>query len=600
MGSSRLPGKSLMPLVGKPLFWHVWTRLSAAETVDEIVLATSDQAQDDTLEDYARSLGCTVVRGPADDVLARYVMAADAAKADIVVRVTGDCPLVDPWLVDYLVAGLAESDAGYVTVTPDGALIDEGIDPCRAWALRRLQAERGDDPVAREHVTSYFKHQPDFVPVVALAAPADRDVPGARLSVDTPADLVFLDAVYDRLGAAPGTARVADIVSLLRREPQLMRINGHVARKATETQAMKVLIRCDGDNAVGMGHVVRCVAIADALRSAHGAAVSFAVVTGTPAAEMIAAHGFRVEMPGTAQGDENTWLDGLAGDLRPDVLLVDVRSDLGPDTLRRIGARGVTVAVLDDAGPRSRAADIAFYPPLPRELALDWPAFGGDVRSGWDYIPMRRGFAEAAEARAARVAQASDGATPATPVRVLVSMGGADPTGATAAALRALSGSKQPLEIVAVLGHAFADHAAVIDAAAASCWPVEIRTGVEDMPGLMADMDCAIAAFGMTAYELAAVGVPALYVCATADHRRSAMALEQAGAAAVAGILADGPDAIDVDGARFGDMVRAFVGDRTAHRRMAAAARGLIDGRGAERIADVLAGLRSRRLTVAA
>src|SRR5262249_50450486 len=110
MGSSRLPGKVLMPVARKPLLWHILHRLGQCRTVDRVVVATSTDPRDDALQQFCAQQGVTCIRGPLQNVLERYRLAAIATGAQTLLRVTGDSPLIDPGLIDYLVSGLGDAD----------------------------------------------------------------------------------------------------------------------------------------------------------------------------------------------------------------------------------------------------------------------------------------------------------------------------------------------------------------------------------------------------------------------------------------------------------------------------------------------------------
>ena len=569
MGSSRLPGKALMPLAGRPVIWHVMERLSRAERLDRVVLATTTAPEDDALADYVSGLGHLVVRGSESNVLARFVQAAEQTHADVIVRITGDCPLVDPCLVDYLVDALPD-DSGYVQVEPDGVLIDEGIDPCSTWALHRLASRAGDDPVAQEHVTSYFKLHPDFVPVARCPAPEERRLQGARISVDTPADLRFLEQVYQRMGAAPGALDVVELVALLKAEPDLMDLNRHVVRKQTRVDDRCVLVRCDGDSRIGLGHVVRCIAIAEALRDRQGLRVVFAVDRGQPARDLIARHGFKTA-PTRAEGEaEPAWIDRALDTCGAEVLMLDVRTDLGPDAVRRWRDRGLLTAVIDEGGPRRLAAELAFYPPVPQLRTMDWTGFDGALYVGWEYLPLRRDFAPVVRQRPAGRGQ---------PLHLLVTMGGSDPGGATSVAIEALAQLDAELAVTVVVGSASPNADCIADQIRLNLPQARLLRGVDDMPALMASADLALIAFGMTAYEAAAVGTPSLALCLTADHAASAEALAREGALVDAGRIGE------VSAADLAPMIAALIDDRDRLEAMGDNASQLIDGRGADRIA---------------
>ena len=216
MGSRRFPGKMLQRLAGRPLLWHSVTRLRLCRTLDAVVVATSTEAGDDPLVQFAEVLCVPVIRGSEDNVLARFVQAAEATHADVIVRVNGDAPLIDPSLIDRLVDTLIENDADTVGPAPGVPCFHDGVDPLSRRALMKLAQEAGHDPLAREHVTGYFKEHPGFVRKAVLDVPEALRVPGPRLSIDTPEDLKFFKRLYAQFGAAPGTLDVRQVAALYR------------------------------------------------------------------------------------------------------------------------------------------------------------------------------------------------------------------------------------------------------------------------------------------------------------------------------------------------------------------------------------------------
>lgn len=216
MGSRRFPGKMLADLAGRPLIWHVMTRMRRASVLDQLMLATSTERGDDVLAAYAATQGLPVYRGPEDDVLARFQGAAAASAADIIVRVNGDAPLVDPVLTDRLVTALIADDADYVATPADVACFHDGVDPMSRRILERLGHEVSGDPLAREHVTGYFKAHPAFGRRALVEIEPALQVQGPRLSVDTPDDLAFFTALYRRFGAPAGALDLRHVAWLYR------------------------------------------------------------------------------------------------------------------------------------------------------------------------------------------------------------------------------------------------------------------------------------------------------------------------------------------------------------------------------------------------
>jgi len=568
MGSSRLPGKVLLPLAGQPVLWHVVHRLRKCRTVDVVAIATSTGAGDDAIAEFARREGVPCVRGPEDDVLARYVLAADQLGADVVVRVTGDAPLIDPATIDQLIETMLARGADYATIDPSLPSIHEGFDPVTTRALRLLAAHAGSDPAAREHVTAYLKQHPDFVPIALVPAEPACQYAGARLSLDTPADRRFLEEVYRRLGVPAGEADVRDVARLLRADPSVAAINAHVTQKRAGEANRSVLIRCDGDERVGLGHVSRCLAIAEELRDTLGWGVTFALATGDPGSLAIARAGFPVER--LADDGEELWLDSVIARRRPDAMVLDVRTALDRAAVERWRHGGVVTAIIDDTSDRRLAADLAFFPPVPQMRRLDWTGFTGRLRAGWEWVPLRRAFADRPRA-----------GVPARP-SVLVTMGGSDPAGLTSRSLAALQRVTGDLDLAVVLGGGFRD-GGLAQRAAGSRHHVTLHRDAADMATLMDRATVALASLGVTAYELAACGVPAVLLSLTDDHAESASAFHEAGIAVSLGVHARVTDEA-IAGA-----VAALLADDTRRTAMSRRARSLIDGRGAARIAAEIA-----------
>jgi len=572
MGSSRLPGKVLMPLVGKPVLWHIVHRLRKCRSVDTIAVATSTNSADDPIEEFALREGIEVVRGPEDNVLARYVLAAEQLGADIIVRVTGDAPLVDPTTVDQMVEMLIKKEAEFCMGDPQTPSIHEGIDPFTSGALQKLMDKSGDDPVAKEHVTAYFKKHPGFVRIAHVPVDPDCQFRGARISVDTPADLLFLENIYVRLNAQAGEANVRDVVRLLRSEPDLLKINAHVHQKRADECSRRVLFRCDGDAQLGLGHIYRCLALADELRERHGCGVSFAMDRGPVGFDLIREAGYSIKHK-PDDDDEDLWLDGVIHRLQPDVLVLDVRSELARSSVEKWRSGGVLIATVDDPSERRLAADLAFYPPVPQVQKLDWTGFTGQLYVGWEWVVLRREFARA-------LSKGQELRAKNQKPRILVTMGGSDPAGLTLKAVEALDVLDEDFETVIVLGPGFSHHEALRSVLSSTRRHFDVRQNVVDMPALMAQADLAVASFGITAYELAAMGVPAIYLCLTEDHAESASAFVKEGMAVSLGVSGC------VSVRTLADEVEYLLKNTSKRLRMSAIQK--INGSGVEHVANLI------------
>ncbi len=231
MGASRLPGKVLMELAGRPALSRMLERVRQARSLDDIVIATTDNPADDAIVRWAEAEGVAVFRGSEDDVLDRVLRAQEKMGADIVVELCGDCPLIDPAVIDAAVARYARGDCDIVTTTAPQSY-PEGID-VEVFALAALRevAASCRDAEVREHVSLDFYRNKRWR-LVSLQAPPALRRPEVRLLLDWPQDPDFLSALCARLDALHGADfDTADVLALLDREGAAL---GHpVPRKAS-------------------------------------------------------------------------------------------------------------------------------------------------------------------------------------------------------------------------------------------------------------------------------------------------------------------------------------------------------------------------------
>jgi spore coat polysaccharide biosynthesis protein SpsF len=229
MESTRLPGKVLRDLGGEPLLKRVWERSSQATRVDEVVIAMPDTPSNDELEAVCRSWGASVSRGALDDVLSRYARAASEFAADVVVRVTSDCPFCDPGVIDAVIE-LLLSDRSHDYASDNlRRSWPLGLDAEAFWSdvLARADAE-ATEPHEREHVTPYIYQHPERFRLANLEAPewAQRQY---RLTVDEAADLEMARAVVGQMD--PADSDVASVLAFLDSHPEIASINAHVSNR---------------------------------------------------------------------------------------------------------------------------------------------------------------------------------------------------------------------------------------------------------------------------------------------------------------------------------------------------------------------------------
>lgn len=227
MSSTRLPGKVLRPLAGAPMILRQIERLRRARLIDRLVVATSDDRSDDVLIEIARSAPVAVHRGSLDDVLDRYIGALDEFGEDAtqVVRLTGDCPLADPGVIDAVIARHLETGADYTANTWGRRTFPKGLDVdiVKTAVLRQAGAE-AVDPYEREHVLPFIYRRPERYHLQGLSQPAAEGE--VRWTVDTPDDLAFVSAVYDGLYPRDPAFTSDDVRAFVRADPNLATLGG--------------------------------------------------------------------------------------------------------------------------------------------------------------------------------------------------------------------------------------------------------------------------------------------------------------------------------------------------------------------------------------
>lgn len=247
MSSSRLPGKILADIAGQPMLSRVYVRTSRAKTLDEVIFATTTDASDDPVVEYCDFSGIPFTRGSLYDVLDRYYQAAKEARADVVVRITADCPVIDSGLIDNVVDTLLEGDYDFVCnrLPPPWTRtypIGLDVEACTFKVLARAWKE-AKEPQHREHAMPYFYEGVELTTVnrqlqtglsprgynIALLHHT-TDFGDYRWTVDTPEDLEFIREVYARFGGRDDFSW-KEVLDLVHENPELMKINAGVRHK---------------------------------------------------------------------------------------------------------------------------------------------------------------------------------------------------------------------------------------------------------------------------------------------------------------------------------------------------------------------------------
>ncbi|GAA0434774.1 hypothetical protein GCM10008983_09180 [Lentibacillus halophilus] len=232
MGSTRLSGKVMKELKGNTILSHVIQRLKQAKLIDDIIIATTEHSSDNVIEREAEQNGVRVTRGSEQDVLERYYNAAKGNNTDVIVRITSDCPLIDPFIVDEMIKFYLEND--YSLVTNAGAEYQQRTFPrgmdTEVFSFEVLEDAyvNGEKEYQREHVTPYiYEQEGNSIHYFKN----DRDFSDYRLTLDTEEDFQLITEIYNKLYTGNHDFYLNDIVNLLKKEPKLYDINAHIEQK---------------------------------------------------------------------------------------------------------------------------------------------------------------------------------------------------------------------------------------------------------------------------------------------------------------------------------------------------------------------------------
>ena len=229
--STRLPQKIMLDLCGKPLLCHVVERIKRAKMIDQIILAIPDSISNNELASFIDKSKWNLFRGSEDDVLSRYYHAATQFKADIIVRITSDCPLVDPKIIDETIKQHIQNRNDYTAAGVEGGF-PRGLDT-EVLNFKSLETAyyKAKEKSEREHVTLFIYQNPDLFRIQFIEASGPMMRPDIRLTVDTEEDLLLIREIYSALSNYGNHFTTEDVLALIDSNPHLQSINKHIVQK---------------------------------------------------------------------------------------------------------------------------------------------------------------------------------------------------------------------------------------------------------------------------------------------------------------------------------------------------------------------------------
>lgn len=231
MTSTRLPGKVLKPITGRPVLELLIERLQRAKYLDEIVVATTINDTDEPIIDLCERLNIKYFRGSEEDVLKRVLDAAKSVSADLIVEITGDCPFVDPDIVDEYIQVFLNGEYDYVSNTIRRSFpIGFDVQVFPVSVLEKVNALTFD-PVDHEHVSIYIYEHPERYRLKNMEADEDMFWPNLGVTLDTQEDYELIRSIFEELYPQNNAFSALDVIKLLRGKPELISINRHIKRK---------------------------------------------------------------------------------------------------------------------------------------------------------------------------------------------------------------------------------------------------------------------------------------------------------------------------------------------------------------------------------
>lgn len=500
--SSRLPGKQLRLIAGKPMIYHVIARLKKVAGLDKIVLATASKRENQALADYVGQFDIpTYFDDDENDVTGRIARAANRFEAENIVTVSGDCPLIEPAFLEKGIRLLTENNADYVFLNKKKyKCLHEGIGFFRNSLWQALD----------KHSTTWFhkEHPGSVLPEIESQFQGVEIIPEPqfrrndfRLSVDTASDLEFMNFVFDNCEQNDEIVELADVVSLVDEKPFVKNINGHVHQKGLTEKSNKVTIVTQADEKVGMGHLARSMALARELKESQAINVNFYVNDNPGANQLLERQGFSTSV----------WksLDDLSEKLRSGVqqvdgAVIDLKASCCDDLLEKTGRLDTCSMLVDYVPSDASLGDLFILPTVSFDYENKASHFAKKkILTGKNHLLLNRKISWLRERDDSREG-------------VLVTAGG---SGLLSDELFSALSTLSRNEKIIFLAGPFADESFFHQKTNAHNFKkYEVIFNPPDVFDVYSKSKLALCTFGVTTYELIALGVPTVVVkTVTAD-----------------------------------------------------------------------------------
>jgi len=551
MGSTRLPGKVLAKIEGKSLLQHLVERIRKSKKIDSNIIATSTKKDDSKIEELAKKIGIKCFRGPENDVLGRYKKAAEKFKADIIVRITADNPLTDPWVTDKMICHLVNRGLDYVCV--------KGMIDGLASEVITLDAIKKADKLSskeyhREHVTTFIKDSPRLFNIGFIDCTKRLKKPEISVSVDTKEDLAKVRAIYKKFykkGTIFSSEKIVEFFD-------------------NKNKKSNILFRVDGSNKLGMGHIIRSVAIANELRKSKNMVPIFLTKNFPIAIKKIKENNFHAEIiPRNTNIKEEIKLalDAIKK-TNSRVVMTDIQN-INLDFLKGIKRKIDCIVSIDDLGSIKKHADIIINGSVV-DKRLIYKNKMARYFLGPKHMIINQSFAGMYKKKKKIAKKISS---------ILVTMGGSDPRNLTLKVINALTDLNDNIKITILVGSAFKNIEKIMSLAK-NMDNINIRHNVKNIQDYMYKADIAFCSGGISSYELAACGTPAIFLPFSKIESLTSDTFEKKGFGINMGL--------DLKRDKITRATKRLIRNRKLRAKMSKAGKKLVDGKSMERAIGVI------------
>jgi spore coat polysaccharide biosynthesis protein SpsF len=595
MGSTRLPGKVLMDIIGKPMLWHVIERVKRCKKVDSIVVATTIREEDKAVTDLSKKCGVKSFAGSINDVLDRYYQAAKKFSADIIVRITADCPLINPNTIDKIVSLCVKEDADYICGHPDFPSIEHGMEVMSFSTLEKVKNIAIKD-YQKEHVTIYIRENPELFKIVVNIPKIIFQRKDMRLTVDTKEDLKLMKEIYDRLYTENEIIDVENVVRLLINNPELKKINTKIEmsninkyassqtlkrkilksltkKENNEEKIFKIVFRCDASPDVGLGHIIRCLAVAKELQKQNH--IIFATIKdGTNS--HIKDKNLEMFFKERNETEEN-FLKRLCSMLYPEVMVIDKKYLYSSAFINNLKQNTNKIIMIDNICEGLSECDEIVFPNAHLDKSFLKKYLSekqiNQVKTGLEYVILR-----------GEILALKDKITNNfhNPPNIVVTTGGTDPEGVLLKLIPWLKEMKLKANILILIGQAFKYKNGLEKLI------INLPDNFQVLPYSMKELlkaDIVICTFGISIYEMIYLQIPTICISHSRENARSAKILEER-----YGVIKDVGFVENVNQQVLFPAINNLLKDKTHYKNIIKKCSNLIDEKGAKRIGKIIVG----------